>query len=254
MTGAALPWRTPSRRSAFTLPELSVSLVASTVVLGSLLLAMMGLSRSFDATEKFARGHAAQTRLMDAISMDLRRATAISATTSPTSNPAALGNTTTKLSSDATSTVIITDGTYDAVNNRIGGASSPSIYLTLTIPGYYKSNDATTSDYRTVTTLISTGSSVRYGTSAGVAANTTVQYRKAYVATYGSECFIRREEGVDRVIADHAEFINVSLTAQANGTFTVSSSVTPTFSNQGHRTAIRRTNSDQVMLRNPRID
>ena len=105
-----------------------------------------------------------------------------------------------------------------------------------------------------MTTLISTGRAVRYGTSAGVAADTTVQYRKAYVATYGSECFVRREEGVDRVIVEKAELINVSLIAQADGTFVISSSVTPTFSNRRSQTAVRRTSSDRVMLRNPRKD
>lgn len=242
------------RRAGFTLSELSVSMAASTIVLGSLMLAMMSLSRSFDATERYARAHTAQVRLIDAIAMDLRRATAIAITTSASSNPTAPGNTSAKFSYGASNTRDIQDGTYDAVNNRVGGSSNPSTYLTLTIPGYYKSNTPASTDYRTVTTLISTGRAVRYGTSAGVAADTTVQYRKAYVATYGSECFIRREEGVDRVIVEKAELINVSLMAQADGTFVISDTVTPTFSNRGSRTTVRQMSSDRVMLRNPRKD
>ena len=243
-----------SRRAGFTLPELSVAIAASTIVLGSLMLAMMSLSRSFDATEKYARAHAAQVRLIDSIAMDLRRATAISITTSANSNPNSAANTSAKFSYSASNTMTILDGTYDAVNNRIRGSTNPSTYLTLTIPGYYKNNDPASTDYRNVTTLISTGRAVRYGTSAGVAADTTVQYRKAYVGTYGTECFVRREEGVDRFIVEHAELINVNIIAQSDGTFVINDSVTPTFSNRGSRTTIREMSSDRVMLRNPRKD
>ena len=242
------------RRAGFTLPELSVAIAASTLVLGSLLLAMMSLSRSFDATEKYARAHASQVRLIDSIAMDLRRATAISSTTSTTSNPAAAGNSSAKFSYGASNTQTIQDGTYDAVNNRIGGSTNPSTYLTLTIPGYYKSNDPAATDYRNVTTLISTGRAVRYGTSSGVAADSTVQYRKAYVGTYGTECFVRREEGVDRVLVEKAELINVSIIAQSDGTFVINDSVTPTFSNRRSQTTVREMSSDRVMLRNPRKD
>lgn len=242
------------RRAGFTLPELSVAIAASTIVLGGLLLTMMSLSRAFDATEKYARAHASQVRLIDSIALDLRRATAVSITTSPASNPSSAANTSAKFSYGASNTQTIQDGTYDPVNNRIGGRSNPSTYLTLKIPGYYKSNDPASTDYRNVTTLISTGRAVRYGTAAGVAAETTVQYRKAYVATYGSECFVRREEGVDRVLVGKAELINVSLVAQSDGTFVINDSVTPTFSNHRSQTTIREMSSDRVMLRNPRRD
>ncbi len=254
MTGRLLSTGQRWLRRGFTLPELSVSLAASSIVFGGVMLTTISLTRSFDATEKSARAQAAQVRLIDSIAMDLRRATAISVTTSATSNPSAIGNTSAKLSSSGTSSMTILDGTYDPVNNRVGGRTNASTYLTLTIPGYYKSNTPSSSDYQNVTTLISTGRAVRYGTWAGVAADNVVQYRQAFVPTYGTECFIRREAGVDRVIAEKAELIGVAVTAQADGTFVITASLTPTFSNRGSRTTIRELSSDRVMLRNPRTD
>ena len=246
------------RQRGFTLAELVVAMGASTIVFGSLLLAMTSLSRSFDATEKYSRDQAAQIRLIDAIGIDLRRAVAISVTTSASSNPAATGNSSVKFSYSssavAANTCTLVDGTYDAVNNRVRASTGPSTYLTLTIPGYYQSNDPAASSYRNATTLISTGRSVRYGTSSAVAADITVQYRRDYQAAYGKECFVRREDGVDRVILEDATLINLSITAQADGTFVVNDTVTPTFGNRGSRTTIREMSSDRVMLRNPRKD
>lgn len=245
-----------TRRRGFTLAELIVALGASSLVFGSLLLAMTSLRYSFDATEKYSRAQASQIRLIDAIAMDLRRSVAVAITTSATSNPAAAGNTTAKFSysTTAANTSAIQDGTFDAVNNRPRASTGSSTYLTLTIPGYYQSNDPADASYRKATTLISTGRAVRYGTSSAVAADITVQYRRDYQAAYGKECFVRREDGVDRVILEDATLINLSITAQADGTFVVNDTVTPTFSNRGSRTTIREMSSDRVMLRNPRKD
>lgn len=254
MSTPAAPRQPRIRRGGFTLPELTVSVAASTIVLGSLMLVMMSLSRSFDAAEKYSRSHAAQMRVIDAIALDLRNATAIATTTSTTSNPAAVGNTSAKFSYGGSNTLSITDGTYDSVNQRVGALNGPSTYLTFTLPGVYKSNTASSTDYRNVTTLISTGTSVRYGTSAGVAADITVQWRKGYISTCGSECFIRREAGVDRVFVEKAELIDVSLTAQSDGSYVINSAVIPTFSNRRSRTTLREMSSDRVMLRNPRRD
>ena len=247
-----------TRRHGFTLAELIVAMGASTLVFGSLLLAMTSLSRSFDATEKYSRAQAAQIRLIDAIGIDLRRAVGVSITTSTSSNPASTANTTVKFSYSAANpagnTSAIQDGTYDAVNNRVRGSTGPSTYLTLTIPGYYQSSDQASHSYRSATTFISTGRAVHYGTSSGVAADITVQYRKDYQPLYGKECFVRREDGVDRVILEDAALIALSIVAQADGTFVINDSVIPTFSNRGSQTAVRKLSSDRVMLRNPRKD
>jgi type II secretory pathway pseudopilin PulG len=251
----------PSRSAAengFTLAEVVVALGASTIVMGALFLSITSLSRTFNATESYSRAQAAQIRLIDAVALDLRRSTGVAITTAPTSNPAAASNTTVRFAYTPTSstanTVTVWDGTYDYIKDVVGGGSGASTYLTLTIPGIYRSANPLSADYRNVTTLISTGRAVRYGTSAGVIPDVTVQYRRAYVPKYGAECYIRREAGVDQVIAEKADYMDLDVMAQEDGSFVVDAWFTPTFSNARARGNARVTSSDRVMLRNPRRD
>ena len=242
----------------FTLAETMVALAASSIIMGSLLVAATSLRRTFSATEAYSRAQAAQIRLIDAVAMDLRRSTGVAITTAPTSNPAATGNTTVRFAyaggAASANTVTVQDGTYDSVKEVAGGGTGPSKYLTLTLPGFYQSQSSTSVDFRKVTTLISTGRAVRYGTSAGVAADVTVQYRKAYLSGYGGECYIRRESGVDQVVVEKADYMDLDLIAEADGSFVVDAWYTPTYSNAGKRSNARVTSSDRVMLRNPRRD
>lgn len=245
-------------KGGFTLAETTVALAASSIVLGGLMMSMMSLRRTFSATESYSRAQAAQIRLIDAVAMDLRRATGVAITTSTTSNPAASGNTTARFaysaSAPASNNVTVQDGTYDSVNDVVGVGTASSKYLTLTLPGVYQSQNAASANYRKVTTLISTGRAVRYGTSAGVAADVTVQYRKTFVPAYGSECYVRREDGVDRVIVERADYMDLDIIAQEDGSFVVDAWFTPTYSNARARSNARVTSSDRVMLRNPRRD
>jgi hypothetical protein len=247
-----------SRRGGFTFVELLIAVGASGLVLGALAVATTGLAKSFEAMETYSRNQAASIRVMDAIAMDLRRASAIAITTSATSNPNAAGNVTAKFSYSASNAAAnvktISDGTFDPVNNRVGGRANPSTYLTLTLPGYYQSNDASTGTYRSRTTLTVAGGAIRYGTSAGPAADVKVQYRKAYHPTYGSECIIRREAGVDRVIAEQVAYLDVTLTAQSSDFFLLQTTFVPQFSSARRNTTHRVAGSDRVMLRNPRRD
>jgi prepilin-type N-terminal cleavage/methylation domain-containing protein len=243
--------------AGFTLVELLIAVGASGIVLGALAVATTSLAKSFDAMETYSRQQAASVRVMDAIAMDLRRASGVAITTSSTSNPNAAGNTTAKFSYSTTASAnvkAITDGTFDPVNNRVGGRANPSTYLTLTLPGFYQANDPTAGAYRSRTTLTVAGGDVRYGTSAGAAADVTVQYRKAYHSNYGSECIIRREGGIDRVIAEKAEYLDITLTAQTGNAFLVQTSYIPTFSSARRKSTHRVAASDRVMLRNPRRD
>jgi Tfp pilus assembly protein PilW len=244
-------------RGGFTFVELLIAVGASSLVLGALAVATTGLAKSFDAMETYSHNQAASVRVMDAIAMDLRRASGVAITTSATSNPNAAGNTTAKFaySSNAAANVkTITDGTFDPVNNRVGGRTNASTYLTLTIPGYYQVNDPATGTYRNRTTLTVAGGDVRYGTSAGAAADVTVQYRKAFHSAHGSECLIRRESGIDRVIAENVAYLDVTLTAQTGNAFLLQTSFVPTFSSARRNTTHRVAASDRIMLRNPRRD
>ena len=242
----------------FTLAEVMVALGARTIVMGALFLSVTSLSRTFNATEAYSRAQAAQIRLIDAVALDLRRATGVAITTAPTSNPAATGNTTARFAygqaSAAANTVTVRNGNYDYVNEVVGGGTGASTYLTLTLPGIYQSQNPLSVNYRNVTTLISTGRAVRYGTSTGVVADVTVQYRRAYVPKYGAECYVRRESGVDQVVVEKADYMDLDVMAQEDGSFVVDAWFTPTFSNARARGNARVTSSDRVMLRNPRRD
>jgi type II secretory pathway pseudopilin PulG len=244
--------------SGFTLMELVIALGASSIVLGALSLATVGLGKSFNAMERYSREQAASVRVMDAVAMDLRRATGVAITTSAASNPVATGNVTAKFSYSATNAAAnvktILDGTFDPVNNRVGGRTNPSTYLTLTLPGYYQGNNPSAAGYRSRVALTVSDDVIRYGSAAGPAADVTVQYRKAYQPAYASECLIRREAGVDRVIAERVEYLDVTLTAQSDNVFLLQTTFVPTFSTARTRTAQRVAASDRVMLRNPRRD
>src|SRR5678815_3085306 len=244
----------------FSLAELLVSLGVTSLVMSALMVGVVSLGKSFKATELYSKSNSAQIRLIDAMAMDLRRAVAISITTSPDSNPSSTSNTSTRFAYSAANPAenvkTIRDGTFDPVTLRVGGASGPSTYLTLQIPGYYKSNVASTANYRQATMLTSTGRTLCYGSStgSGMAPYVTVQYRQGHVSKYGSQCYIRREAGVDTVVAELTELIDVDITAKSDGSFVVDAWFTPTFSNAGHKTTARVTSSDRVMLRNPRTD
>jgi hypothetical protein len=122
------------------------------------------------------------------------------------------------------------------------------------MPRFYQDNTPGSAAFRDPMTLTTNGRLVKYGTSAGPSTDVTVEYRQAFVPRHGSECYIRREDGVDRVIADRTELIDLDIEAQADETFIVLSWFTPTFSRDGHRSRARVTSSDRVMLRNLRID
>lgn len=247
-----------SRRAAFTLVELLIAVGASGIVLGALAVATTGLAKSFDAMETYSRQQAASVRVMDAIAMDLRRATGVAITTSAASNPNAGGNVTARFAFNASNAAAnvktLLDGTFDPVNNRVGGRTNPSTYLTLTLPGYYQANNPATGTYRSPTTLTVAGGDIRYGTSAGAAADVTVQYRKAYHSTFGSECIIRREAGIDRVIAENVAYLDITLTAQSGNAFLLQTAFVPIFSSARAAALHRVAASDRVMLRNPRRD
>jgi prepilin-type N-terminal cleavage/methylation domain-containing protein len=222
----------PSRRGSLlglTIAEVLIAMSASTIVLGGLLVATASLSRTFRATETYSRSQAAQVRLIDSVAIDLRRAVAVS-------------------------TTFLSPLTFQA--GAAPGSRSQMIndqnFLTLRIPGFYRSNTRNDANFRNVTTLLSTGRSVRYGGLAGIAPPVTVQYRKSYLPAFGSQCFIRREAGVDQVIVEKGELIDLDITPEPSNSFTVETWFTAPYSRGA--TSARVTSSDRVMLRNPRTD
>jgi hypothetical protein len=227
-------------KRAFSLAEVLIATAASTIIMGALVVATTSLSRTFQATEAYARAQSGQVRLIDSLALDLRRSVAVSTTdTTPLVYRSGLGP---------------EKHLIDHYN-----------FLTIRIPGYYESNVRTSAAYRRASTLFSTGRSVRYGGLTGIRPFVTVQYRKAFVREYGSQCYIRREAGVDQVIVEKAEAMDLDITTGELNSFIVDTWFVPSFSRHNQAAGrmddldrpsgtARLTSSDRVMLRNPRID
>ncbi len=80
------------KRSAYTLLELLIALTMVAVVLVAALSGIVGLQKSYAATEQYASGAADQARVLDYLALDLRRAMTISPTATPwTMDPDAQG-------------------------------------------------------------------------------------------------------------------------------------------------------------------
>jgi prepilin-type N-terminal cleavage/methylation domain len=61
------------KRLAFTLPEMSVALAASSVVLGATLTSSTSLQKSFNAVDNYFGTHMQQIRIVDYLSRDVKR-------------------------------------------------------------------------------------------------------------------------------------------------------------------------------------
>jgi prepilin-type N-terminal cleavage/methylation domain-containing protein len=65
--------KTSLKRLAFTLPEMSVALAASSVVLGATLTSSTSLQKSFNAVDSYFGTHMQQIRIVDYLSRDVKR-------------------------------------------------------------------------------------------------------------------------------------------------------------------------------------
>lgn len=229
--------------SAFSLAEMIIALGSQSIVLAGLVAGTVALEKSFDTTDKYIRGQTAQIRLIDYVAMDLRRAHKISVYTR-------------------------SSGTYQKF--AYGSEPFSTVYddefLVITEPGFYQSNDPTSSSYSQQNPLISVSSNgstwgVTYGSSASaVADETVVRYEQYYISDYNSVCFVRREgtqAEIDagtapyKVIADNADNLYLNVTAMSdNKSFLIEAWYETDCNNDTGRI----TSSDRVMLRNPRED
>ena len=75
--------RSTLRAAAYSLLELLIATTMTAVVLVAALSGIVGLQKSYAATEQYASGTADQARVLDYLALDLRRATTISATAAP---------------------------------------------------------------------------------------------------------------------------------------------------------------------------
>ena len=78
-------WSAQGRKatSAYTLVELMMAVAMTAVILVAALSGVVSLQKSYASTEQYGIGMADETRLLDYLALDLRRAMSISATTAP---------------------------------------------------------------------------------------------------------------------------------------------------------------------------
>lgn len=264
--------------AGFTIAELSVAAGAGVMLLVATVGAMMGLQKTFDATRRFSMAQTTQSRLIDYISTDLRRAVRVGWTTS--NNPDDLtGSETSPMRNDGTDDENLSlhlnkwqikDGTFDDEKKIVNGAHNKSEYLTLKLPGYYRSDKPSEISstpaadyYHLPQLLINFGGRVCYGKETTQAPEVFVIYRKAYSAVYGSECYMRREIGYDSagnrvtteiVVGEKMEYTDLQILAKRDETFVCQTWFHPFFSQAGGGTEATLTSSDRVFMRNPRLD
>lgn len=210
-------------RQAFTLAELMVSMVASALVVGALVVSSMSLRRGLQSNEQYTDAYADQRRVTDYIGRDLRRAVAI-ATTDDAGQPV--------------------EGGSQPFSITIAERAS----LIVTIPAYYRSNTRTDSNYEVPFDVVDDAQRLDYGTSEGVAPSVTVSFRKMFCAKEGCVCFVRQEASTEEVIVRHAENLSVQVMVEAGAqAATIRTWFRP--ADRGPKPLV--STHDRLLLRNP---
>jgi hypothetical protein len=211
---------------AFTLGEMMISMAGMTIVVGALLVSSMQLQRSLHSSELYAINQAAQRRLLDTLSRDLRRSVGIA----------------------TTNTIGGTGGAPLASGSALieNGNS-----LVVTLPGYYQSNTPGAANYDQPLPVVEADNYVDYGTGSQHAPGVPVVFRKVFVDTEDCVCFVRIEADIQSVVVDHAENMHLTVTMAPDGRSAVAevSYLSPRWNSQ---TQIAM--HDQILLRNTRTD
>lgn len=204
--------------------ELLVSLAASVVVVGGLLLGSIGLHKTLHETEALVNRYADQRRVIDYLSRDLRRSITITAK-DPSGLPVSVEG----------QSITVTDGSM----------------LLFTLPGYYRSDAPADADYTKPFQVITTSDGVAYGDAGGAASEVIVWFKKVYVPEEGCVCFVRKESSTQEVIVRNAEQLNIRVHFAAD---TKSCEIEAWFRTpiRGHQQV--HTTYDRVLLRNSNED
>jgi Tfp pilus assembly protein PilW len=217
--------RNPALR-AFTLAEMLIGMVGSTIIVGALLCSSIELQRSLHASEIYALNHADQRRLLDCLSRDLRRAIGIATATTVG------GGGGTRLSGD-TATI------------------ENSTSLVITLPGYYQSNSPNDLNYDQALPVVAADNYVDYGTGSQHAPGVPVIFRKVYVESEGCTCFVRIEGDAQSIIATNADNMHLTVTMAADGRSAIAE---VTCLSPRHNSTTLLAMHDQILLRNIRLD
>jgi hypothetical protein len=213
-------------RRAFTLAEMLIGMVGSTIIVGALLFSSIELQRSLHASECYASNHADQRRLLDCLSRDLRRAIGV-----------------------ATATTVGGGGGV-----RLSGSTATienSTSLVLTLPGYYQSNTPGDANYDQSLPVVAVDNYVDYGSGKEHAPGVRVIFRKEYIESEGCACFVRVEGDAQTIIVHNADNMHLTVTLAADGR-SATAEVTCLSPRHGSDTLIAM--HDQILLRNIRLD
>lgn len=178
------------KSAAFTLAEMMVSMGASVVVIGGLLVSSISLQKTLLDNERFVDLREDQRRVLDYLGRELRRATSV-------------------VSKDSTGVPVEVEGETIEVSSE-----SPLIF---TLPGYYKNDVPGSADFDKPLEVVTTSDSIGYGTTDGLASPVLVWITKMYVPEEGSVCFVRREANTSQVIVRHAENLHVRVKFSPDG-------------------------------------
>ena len=216
--------RLKAPHSAFTLAELLVAILASVILIGALFVGSIALQKTSCNSERFSTDQSNQRLLMDYVGRDLRRAVGIGTRFN--------GGISTRLTAGSA-----------VIENRTD--------LVITLPAYYKSNTPTSATYDQPLPVIASGDHIAYGSAAGPAPNITVLFRKITVAEEGCICFVREEAGSKEVLVRQADDLHIRITIAPDGQ---SGGIAAWFRSSFSRDRPTITVSDQLMLRNLRVD
>ena len=210
--------------AAFTLAEMLISMAASVIIIGALLVGSTGLHRALHASELYAASCSDQRRLIDFVARDLRRAIGIAAT-------------------DAGGTLREVAGQTIEISERES--------LIVTLPGYYKSNAPSDGDFDQALPVVPSSNGSTYGTGGGPAPTVPVVFRRMFVAEEGSVCFVREEAGARAVVVRHSEDFHLRVAVAPDGRRGV---IEGWFESSFGAARPGVPTRDEVMLRNLRID
>ena len=181
------------RSAAFSLAEMMVSMSASVIILGALILSAMSLRRGLHSNETYTGAYSDQRRLTDYVGRDLRRAVAL-ARTDEAGERSEIGN----------------EPTVVTIDDRAS--------LILTLPAYYRSNTRSDAEYDDPLEVVGGQQRLDYGTSEeGLAPTVEVTFRKMFYAKEKCVCFIRQEAGIEEVIVRKAENLRIQVTVDGGG-------------------------------------
>lgn len=209
---------------AFTIAELMIAMASSIMIIAALTLSAIQLQKSLYASETFASSYSDQRRLVDYIARDLRRSIGI-AVTNPDGSLRPL----------SAETVSIKDATA----------------LSLSLPGYYKSNVRGNADFDKPLPVVTTSTRIDYGSSTVSAPAVPVVFRKEMRPEERSVCFVRLEALATEVIVRRAEDLELQVTIAPDGK---SCTLAVSFNASYSRAHPKVFTYDRVLLRNLRLD